>query len=102
MGDLVLASRGQSRQVSWIQPTTPGTMCAVAATILAAGGCALLRRARRPAGPTPAAVGKLSLAAVAVPLCAVPQVTLLAVSLTWQPLYVDRYVPAGPWDARSR
>ncbi|MFI7295291.1 glycosyltransferase family 39 protein [Streptomyces sp. NPDC050121] len=89
---LVLASRGQSRQVSWIQPTTPGTMCAVAATILAAGGCALLRRARRPAGPTPAAVGKLSLAAVAVPLCAVPQVTLLAVSLTWQPLYVDRYV----------
>ncbi|WP_409470797.1 glycosyltransferase family 39 protein [Streptomyces sp. HC307] len=89
---LVLASRGQSRQVSWIQPTTPGTMYTVAATILAAGGCALLRRAHRPAGPAPAAAGKLSLAAVAVPLCAVPQLMLLAVSLTWQPLYVGRYV----------
>ncbi|MFI9580488.1 glycosyltransferase family 39 protein [Streptomyces sp. NPDC052236] len=89
---LVLASQGQSGQVSWIQPTAPGTMYAVAATILAAGGCALLRRARKPAGPTPAAAGKLSLSAVAVPLCAVPQLMLLAVSLTWQPLYVDRYV----------
>ncbi len=89
---LVLASQGQSRQVSWIQPTTPGTTYAVAATIFAAGGCALLDRARKPAGPTPAAAGKLSLAAVAVPLCAVPQLTLLAVSLTWQPLYVGRYV----------
>ncbi|MFD7278285.1 glycosyltransferase family 39 protein [Streptomyces sp. NPDC059862] len=83
---LVLTSRGQSRQVSWIQPTTPGTMYAVAATILAAGGCALLRRAQKPAG------GRLSLATVAVPLCAVPQLMLLAVSLTWQPLYVGRYV----------
>lgn len=89
---LVLASQGQSGQVSWIQPTAPGTMYAVAATILTAGGCALLRRARKPAGPTPAAAGKLSLSAVAVPLCAVPQLMLLAVSLTWQPLYVDRYV----------
>ncbi|RZB18618.1 DUF2723 domain-containing protein [Streptomyces sp. F001] len=83
---LVLASRGQSRQVSWIQPTSPGTLYTVAATILAAGGCALLRRAHRSAG------GQVSLAAVAVPLCAVPQLLLLAVSLTWQPLYVGRYV----------
>ncbi|MET8211904.1 glycosyltransferase family 39 protein [Streptomyces sp. NPDC005373] len=89
---LILASRDQSRQVSWIQPTLPGTMYAVAATILAAGGCTLLRHAREPVGATPAAAGKLSLAAVAVPLCAVPQVVLLAVSLTWQPLYVGRYV----------
>ncbi|MFC3576958.1 glycosyltransferase family 39 protein [Streptomyces yaanensis] len=89
---LVLASQGQSRQVSWIRPPTPGTMCLVAATVLVAGGCALLRRARKPAGPAPLAVGKLSLAAVAVPLCVVPQVMLLAVSLTWRPLYVDRYV----------
>ncbi|MFF8191693.1 glycosyltransferase family 39 protein [Streptomyces bobili] len=89
---LVLASQGQSRQVSWIQPTTPGAMYSVAATILAGGGCALLRRARKPAGPTPAAAGKLTLTVVAVPLCAVPQVMLLVVSLTWQPLYVGRYV----------
>ncbi|MDQ0605095.1 mannosyltransferase [Streptomyces canus] len=89
---LVLASQVQSRQVSWIQPTTPGAMYAIAATILAGGGCALLRRAREPAGPIPAAAGKLTLAAVAVPLCAVPQVMLLVVSLTWQPLYVGRYV----------
>ncbi|MCF4137139.1 glycosyltransferase family 39 protein [Streptomyces sp. Tue 6430] len=66
---LILASRDQAKQVSWIQPSTPTTMYAVAATIVAAGGCALLRRARTPARSAPAAAGKPSLAAVAVPLC---------------------------------
>ncbi|MDX3528561.1 glycosyltransferase family 39 protein [Streptomyces sp. ID05-39B] len=89
---LILASRDQAGQVSWIQPSTPMTMYAVAATVVAAGGCAFLRRARTPAQPAPAAAGTPSLAAVAVPLCALPQVVLLTVSLTWQPLYVDRYV----------
>ncbi|MEV1065209.1 glycosyltransferase family 39 protein [Streptomyces sp. NPDC050263] len=89
---LILASRGQSRQVSWIQPVSPGTMAVVAAIVLAAGGCALLRGAREPARAHLVPAGRLSLAAVAVPLCVVPQVTLLVVSLTVQPLYVARYV----------
>ncbi|MFD5570009.1 glycosyltransferase family 39 protein [Streptomyces cadmiisoli] len=89
---LVLASQSQSRQVSWIPPAGPGTTWLVAGTVLVAGGCALLRQAREPAGPTSAAAGNPSLASVAVPLCAVPQMTLLAVSLTWRPLYVSRYV----------
>ncbi|GGX77213.1 hypothetical protein GCM10010515_51360 [Streptomyces fructofermentans] len=89
---LVLASRGQSGQVAWIRPTSPGALWAVAATVLAAGGCALPRRAREPAGPTGAATRGPSPASVAVPLCVVPQAALLLVSLTWQPLYVGRYV----------
>ncbi|MGW1779365.1 glycosyltransferase family 39 protein [Streptomyces sp. NPDC002143] len=89
---LILASRGQSRQVSWIPPVSPGTLVVVAAGVLAAGGCALLRGAREPARAHLVPAGRLSPAAVAVPLCVLPQVTLLVVSLTVQPLYVGRYV----------
>ncbi|MER6953725.1 glycosyltransferase family 39 protein [Streptomyces sp. NPDC000618] len=89
---LILASRGQSRQVSWIPPVSPGTLAVVAAGVLAAGGCALLRGAREPARAHLVPAGRLSPAAVAVPLCVLPQVTLLVVSLTVQPLYVGRYV----------
>ncbi|MGW2050616.1 glycosyltransferase family 39 protein [Streptomyces sp. NPDC001858] len=89
---LILASRSQSRQLSWIQPASPGTLAIVTATVLTATACALLRAARRPAPTHPAPAGRLSLAVVALPLCVLPTVMLLVVSLTVQPVYVGRYV----------
>ncbi|MFJ6795314.1 hypothetical protein [Streptomyces sp. NPDC091268] len=82
---LVLFSRGQSDQVSWIPPLTwhmligPGILLAIGAL------CARGDRWNRPAP------GGLSLAAVGLPLLAVPQLGLIGLSLV-QPLFLDRYV----------
>ncbi|MFE9770738.1 hypothetical protein ACFYOV_03450 [Streptomyces sp. NPDC005931] len=79
---LIVFSRGQSAQVSWIPPLT-WHMLIGPAVLLAIGGVgALLDR------PQP---GRISVAAVGLPLLAVPQIGLLALSLV-QPLFLDRYV----------
>ncbi|MFE7460342.1 glycosyltransferase family 39 protein [Streptomyces sp. NPDC057554] len=79
---LVLFSRGQSGQVSWIPPLT-WHMLIGPAVLLAIGGLgALLDRPR---------TGRLSVAAVGLPLLAVPQLGLVGLSLV-QPLFLDRYV----------
>ncbi|WP_330459905.1 glycosyltransferase family 39 protein [Streptomyces sp. NBC_00820] len=79
---LILFSRTQSDQVSWIPPLT-WHMLIGPAVLLAIGGLgALLDRPR---------VGRLSAAAVGLPLLAVPQLGLLGISLV-QPLFLDRYV----------
>ncbi|MFJ7156506.1 glycosyltransferase family 39 protein [Streptomyces sp. NPDC101118] len=89
---LIWASRSQAGQVAWIRPAGAGAVALVAAYVLVACACALLRGARHGSAPPGRHGGRVGAAAVAVPLCAVPQVVLLAVSLTVQPLYVDRYV----------
>ncbi|MER7731577.1 hypothetical protein ABTX80_11905 [Streptomyces erythrochromogenes] len=82
---LVLFSRGQSDQVSWIPPlswpalTGPGILLAIG--LLGAW-------ADRPDR------SRVSAAAVGLPLLAVPQLGLLALSLV-QPLFLDRYVLFG-------
>ncbi|MET9570171.1 hypothetical protein ABZY34_13750 [Streptomyces virginiae] len=79
---LVLFSRGQSDQVSWIPPLTwhmligPGILLAIGA---------LGAWADRPDR------SRLSAAAVGLPLLAVPQLGLVGLSLV-QPLFLDRYV----------
>ncbi|MFE5818336.1 glycosyltransferase family 39 protein [Streptomyces sp. NPDC056479] len=79
---LILFSRRQSEQVSWIPPLT-WHMLIGPAVLLALGGLgALLDR--------PFA-GRLSVAAVGLPLLAVPQLGLLGLSLV-RPLFLDRYV----------
>ncbi|MEU8840204.1 hypothetical protein AB0D97_13875 [Streptomyces roseus] len=79
---LVLFSRSQSDQVSWIPPLT-WHMVIGPAILLAVGGLgALLDRPR---------AGRLSAAAVGLPLLAVPQLGLIGISLA-QPLFLDRYV----------
>ncbi|MFD6974442.1 hypothetical protein [Streptomyces sp. NPDC059949] len=79
---LILFSRGQSDQVSWIPPLT-WHMLIGPGILLAVGG--LAARADRP-GRT-----GLSVAAVGLPLLAVPQLGLIGLSLV-QPLFLDRYV----------
>ncbi|MER7759030.1 glycosyltransferase family 39 protein [Streptomyces sp. NPDC097619] len=79
---LVLFSRGQSGQVSWIAPTTWHTLIAPVVLLAAGGACALVR---------PARPGRLTPVSVGLPLLAVPQLGLLAASLV-KPLYLDRYV----------
>ncbi|MEV0412867.1 hypothetical protein AB0I68_19200 [Streptomyces sp. NPDC050448] len=79
---LVLFSRSQSDQVSWIPPLTWHMMIGPAILLAVGGGCALLDRPR---------VGRLSAAAVGLPLLAVPQLALIGISLV-QPLFLDRYV----------
>ncbi|ANP56257.1 mannosyltransferase [Streptomyces griseochromogenes] len=79
---LILFSRGQSDQVSWIPPLTWHMMIGPA-VLLAIGGLGALLD-RPPAG-------HLSTAAVGLPLLAVPQLTLIGLSLV-QPLFLDRYV----------
>ncbi|MET9094178.1 glycosyltransferase family 39 protein [Streptomyces cyaneofuscatus] len=81
---LVLFSRSQSAQVSWIPPLTWHML--IGPTILLVIGCAgaLLDR------PRPR-TGRLSAAAVGLPLLAVPQLGLVGLSLI-QPLFLDRYV----------
>lgn len=82
---LILFSRSQSAQVSWIPPLT-WHMLIGPAVLLAVGGAGALveRRSRhRPDG--------LSAAAVGLPLLAVPQLGLAGLSLI-QPLFLDRYV----------
>lgn len=79
---LILFSRGQSRQVSWIPELTWHML--IGPAVLLAIGCAgaLLDRPR---------AGRLSVAAVGLPLLAVPQLGLVGLSLV-QPLFLDRYV----------
>ncbi|MFI8360626.1 hypothetical protein ACIGD1_10745 [Streptomyces sp. NPDC085612] len=79
---LVLFSRSQSEQVSWIPPLT-WHMLIGPALLLAVGAVGAL--ADRPVR------GRLSLAAVGLPLLAVPQLGLAGLSLA-QPLFQDRYV----------
>ncbi|MFE9631039.1 hypothetical protein [Streptomyces sp. NPDC006463] len=84
---LILFSREQSDQVSWIPPLTwhmligPGILFAIG------GLCAW---ADRPRAGRPRA-GRLSAAAVGLPLLVVPQLGLVGLSLV-QPLFLDRYV----------
>ncbi|MFD3695489.1 hypothetical protein ACFWUZ_04935 [Streptomyces sp. NPDC058646] len=79
---LVLFSRRQADQVSWIPPLTwhmligPGILLGLGA---------LGAWADRPGR------GRLSVAAVGLPLLAVPQLGLIGLSLV-QPLFLDRYV----------
>ncbi|MEY2227792.1 glycosyltransferase family 39 protein [Streptomyces sp. BF23-19] len=82
---LILFSRRQSEQVSWIPPLT-WTMLIGPGILLAIGGLgAWAGRARR------ADRKALSVAAVGLPLLAVPQLGLIGLSLV-QPLFQDRYV----------
>ncbi|GAA2731342.1 glycosyltransferase family 39 protein [Streptomyces nogalater] len=79
---LILFSRGQSAQVAWIPPLTWHMMIGPAVLLAIGGAGALLDRPR---------AGRLSAASVGLPLLAVPQTGLLALSLI-QPLFLDRYV----------
>ncbi|WP_328971865.1 glycosyltransferase family 39 protein [Streptomyces sp. NBC_00239] len=79
---LVLFSRSQAGQVSWIPATTWHTLIGPGALLLAGGACALVR--------PPRAV-RLTAASVGLPLLAVPQLALILASLV-KPLYLDRYV----------
>ncbi|WP_327344680.1 hypothetical protein [Streptomyces europaeiscabiei] len=79
---LVLFSRRQSGQVSWIPPMTWHMMIGPAIVLTIGGVGALLNRPR---------AGRLSVAAVALPLLAVPQIGLLGLSL-FRPLFLERYV----------
>ncbi|QIB42660.1 glycosyltransferase family 39 protein [Streptomyces aureoverticillatus] len=79
---LILFSRSQSGQVSWIPPLTWHMMIGPAVLMAIGTLGAVLDRPR---------AGRLSLAAVALPLLAVPQIGLIGVSLI-RPLFLDRYV----------
>ncbi|WP_030157658.1 hypothetical protein [Streptomyces sp. NRRL S-244] len=79
---LVLFSRSQSDQVSWIPPLTWHMMIGPAILLAVGGLGAWLDRPR---------AGRLSAAAVGLPLLAVPQLGLIGISLV-QPLFLDRYV----------
>jgi mannosyltransferase len=79
---LILFSRGQSAQISWIPPLTWHMLIGPAVLLLIGGVGALLDRPR---------AGRLSVAAVGLPLLAVPQIGLIGLSLI-QPLFLDRYV----------
>ncbi|MEV5592334.1 glycosyltransferase family 39 protein [Streptomyces sp. NPDC052496] len=79
---LILFSRTQSGQVSWIPPLTWHMMIGPAVLLAIGGLGAALDRPR---------AGRLSVAAVGLPLLAVPQLGLIGLSLV-QPLYLDRYI----------
>ncbi|WP_217144668.1 glycosyltransferase family 39 protein [Streptomyces sp. AC627_RSS907] len=79
---LVLYSRGQSGQVAWIPPLTWQTVIAPAVLLSVGGLAALLDRPR---------AGRLSVAAVGLPLLAVPQLGLIGLSFV-QPVFLDRYI----------
>ncbi|PKT72022.1 hypothetical protein CW362_15530, partial [Streptomyces populi] len=79
---LILFTRPQSGQVSWIPPLTWHMMIGPAVLLTIGGLGALLDRPR---------AGRPSVAAVGLPLLAVPQLLLIGVSLV-QPLFLDRYV----------
>ncbi|MEV6533701.1 glycosyltransferase family 39 protein [Streptomyces sp. NPDC051639] len=79
---LVLFSRSQSDQISWIPPLTWHMMIGPAVLLAIGGVCARLDRPQ---------TGRLSVAAVGLPLLAVPQITLIGLSLV-QPLFLDRYI----------
>ncbi|MEW2451323.1 glycosyltransferase family 39 protein [Streptomyces parvulus] len=79
---LILFSRRQSGQVSWIPPLTWHMMIGPVVLLAIGALCALLSRPR---------AGRLSVAAVGLPLLAVPHLALAALSLV-RPLFLDRYV----------
>ncbi|GHI05964.1 membrane protein [Streptomyces cellostaticus] len=79
---LILFSRSQSDQVSWIPPLTWHMMIGPAVLLAIGGLGALLDRPQ---------TGRPSAAAVGLPLLAVPQLGLIGISLI-QPLFLDRYV----------
>ncbi|MGW1770421.1 glycosyltransferase family 39 protein [Streptomyces sp. NPDC002104] len=85
---LILFSRTQSGQVSWIPPLTwhmligPGVLLAVGA---------LAAWADLRGGPRTGLPSRLTAASVGLPLLAVPLLGLAAASLV-QPLFLDRYV----------
>ncbi|MEV0372212.1 glycosyltransferase family 39 protein [Streptomyces sp. NPDC050636] len=79
---LILFSRGQSAQVSWIPPLTWHMMIGPAVLLTIGGVGALLDRPR---------TGRLSVAVVGLPLLAVPTLGLIGLSLI-QPLFLDRYI----------
>ncbi|MEE1802815.1 glycosyltransferase family 39 protein [Streptomyces sp. JV176] len=79
---LALFSRSQSVQVSWIPPLTWHMMIGPAVLLAIGGVGALLDRPR---------AGRPSVAAVGLPLLAVPQLGLIGLSLI-QPLFLDRYI----------
>ncbi|MEU6222412.1 hypothetical protein [Streptomyces sp. NPDC047042] len=81
---LILFSRGQSEQVSWIPPLTWHMLIGPAILLLIGGVGALLDRPR-------AGSRRLSVTAVALPLLTVPHLALLGLSLI-QPLFLDRYI----------
>ncbi|MEV6803912.1 hypothetical protein [Streptomyces sp. NPDC051132] len=82
---LILVSRDQSGQVAWIPPLSWHLLIGPAVLLAIGGACALLERPRG---------SRLSVAAVGLPLLAVPQTCLIAVSLV-KPLFLDRYVLFG-------
>ncbi|MFE5807492.1 hypothetical protein [Streptomyces sp. NPDC056491] len=82
---LILFSRGQSDQVSWIPPLT-WHMLIGPGILLVVGG--LGAWAERAGG---AGRSGIPVAAVGLPLLAVPQLGLIGLSLV-QPLFLDRYV----------
>lgn len=107
---LALFSRGQSAQVSWIPPLTWHMVIGPGVLLLIGGVCALVERSRadragrpdtgraRTDRPTtdrpstdPPRTRRLSVAAVGLPLLAVPQLGLICMSL-FQPLFLDRYI----------
>ncbi|MEU2588525.1 glycosyltransferase family 39 protein [Streptomyces avermitilis] len=79
---LILFSRGQSAQVSWIPPLSWHMMIGPAVLLAIGGVGTLLDRPQ---------AGRLSVAAVGLPLLAVPQIGLVALSLS-RPLFLDRYI----------
>ncbi|MFE1776176.1 hypothetical protein [Streptomyces sp. NPDC059008] len=89
---LVLASQEQAGQVSWIKPLGWSTVLGVLVTAAIAALGARTPQARTAHGGregTPSA--RVHLAAVALPLCALPQFGLALASVI-KPLYVTRYV----------
>ncbi|MFD4786306.1 hypothetical protein ACFWN1_04355 [Streptomyces sp. NPDC058459] len=82
---LILFSRGQSEQISWIPPLT-WPMLIGPAVLLAIGTLGALLDRPRPGHP--------ALAAVALPLLAVPLLALAGMSLV-KPLFLDRYILFG-------
>ncbi|MEW1660085.1 hypothetical protein [Streptomyces sp. NPDC093707] len=89
---MILTSRSQVSPVSWIKPLGWSTVLGVLVTVTVAVLCALLPQAHRAESRGEEVPHeRVHLAAVALPLCAVPQIGLALISLV-QPLYVTRYV----------
>ncbi|WP_326595160.1 hypothetical protein [Streptomyces brevispora] len=99
---LILFSRSQSGQVAWIPPLTWHMLIGPAVLLTIGGLGALLDRPRKdpqregpsqesPSQEGPHREGRLSVAAVGLPLLAVPQLGLIGLSLA-KPLFLDRYV----------
>ncbi|MGI5335993.1 glycosyltransferase family 39 protein [Streptomyces sp. CA-181903] len=84
---LILASRAQAGQVSWIKPLGWSTLIAPAVLLLVGAVCARVRVPHHGDGSHQ----QFTLARLALPLLAVPQLALLLIS-TVKPLYLDRYL----------